>query len=264
MFDLPLEIRDRIYSYVLSSPTAYVLPAVHYNATGTMAYELYFVKRNYWPHPSWERVPDSQITLSLLQTCKQISSEAQSHIYLQNTLVLQNFETFEHVHPRLGQWARHIWINSRLFGKHRVNAQGTVYALEVIYGWVVQGGPLRTFTLNVVPNCNRFKYLVMGFYNERLRFEEGIALLRNSRDSQFPEWKTIQRRLDLCVGKWRAPPRWDPYPTLHALHDAFGGELWINGQLCYRNGKEIVRAFERCIVFEHGKSLDQWWQALWY
>jgi hypothetical protein len=64
-------------------------------------------------------------------------------------------------------------------------------------------------------------------------------------DDKLSAWTRVTRRLDITldqlderVGLSSCP---DPVVYLQELHEAFSGELLINGWLCYKEDKEILR-----------------------
>lgn len=66
----------------------------------------------------------------------------------------------------------------------------------------------------------------------------------------------MRKGLELWVG-WSilVAVEYDPNAVLAALHNSFG-EVWVNERLCYKDGKEVLRAFE-LVKFS---SSDRFWQ----
>jgi hypothetical protein len=118
-------------------------------------------------------------------------------------------------------------------------------ALSTIHSWVAQGGPLRTLTLSLCTGQQEFCAFAHDFYSDRSRFEKCLATLYSSWHGKQQDWGAVRRRIEISVGSWILKAvEHDPNAILAAFHDSFGGDLWVDERLCYRDGKEILRAFE--------------------
>lgn len=251
LFDLPLEIRDQIYSYSLTSPTGYVIPKAVLcgdRSCRIMGTKLNAVERHFEPFQWWSCLDSA---FPMLRASKQIYLEANEHIYKRNTFIIFNFMDQKVVHQRLCVHVRYIWIYTEMFLVDQClqSVKDTAQALRTIYEWVVHHQRLQTLTLNITSSPLGFSGMVETFEMDRERFDEQLGVLRNSWGDSFPQWKGVQRKLELCTGRWAREDREEcnPYPVVRALHAAFGGELWINDRLCYKDGDEIVRNFESCL-----------------
>lgn len=74
-------------------------------------------------------------------------------------------------------------------------------------------------------------------------------------------------QIGLNVGIIPSLLEYDPNPMVDTLRNAFGGELWVNGHLCSKEGKQILRAFvfgdlPSRIKEYWGTSQEQGWQCV--
>ena len=249
ILDLPRELRNRIYIYALSSPAGYLFPEIHSPENSLKKSRVTFNSTHQEhgpPFNQWYR--DPSIALPLLQVCKQIHSEAKDYVYLRNTFVIPDFKDYHEIHAWLGQRVQHIWIDRHWLSVQRGEMCHTAGALSTIHSWVAQGGPLRTLTLSLCGSQSELWELVDDFYSNRLQFDEFISMLYSSWHGKQQDWGVVRRRMELWVDSWSVLQDTvvdDPNAMLAALHDSFGGEVWVNEHLCYRNGKELLRAFEK-------------------
>lgn len=116
--------------------------------------------------------------------------------------------------------------------------------LQTVHGWILKYRTLRSFTLNIVRIAAQFNELIQSFEKRKPRFSKTMAFLQLYLRSREKEWQRVQRRLELCIGQWEGPSQYDPYQALEELCWWLEWDLWINGQLCYKDGKWILRPFE--------------------
>lgn len=259
LLDLPRELRNRIYSYALSSPAGFLFPEIHSPENSLKKSRVTFdsVHQEHGPPFNWW-CRDPSIALPLLQVCKQIYSEAKDYVYRCNTFVIVDFKDYHEIHVWLGQRVQHIWIDRHWSDVERREMCHTPGALSTIHSWVAQGGPLRTLTLSLCVSQSEFYGFVDDFYSNRLRFEECIGTLYSSWHGKQQDWGAVRRRMELWVGNWSVleAVEYDPNAMLAALHDSFGGDVWVNECLCYRDGKEVLHAFG----FVKFSSCNRFWQ----
>ena len=139
--------------------------------------------------------------------------------------------------------------------KHEVNCANTLGKyLYYLHRWTAEGGQLRSITINLTVNGKELLSLMelrkfeKGFYIPKKDqvFSNLLMALRWSRGELFPSWGNVVRKLEVLVENI-PPHRSDlesPINMINSLHEAFGGEFWIGGKLCLKDGKEVVQAFE--------------------
>ena len=89
------------------------------------------------------------------------------------------------------------------------------------------------------------------FYNGKVQpkgweklFDEYLGVLRDSWAGDHSRWAGVKRKLELRVEYVRDGYIGDPREMVKEMHDAFKGELWIDGKLCYKDGEEVLQPFE--------------------
>jgi hypothetical protein len=260
ILSLPREVRDQIYIYALSSPTGYLHAAVRTQDLKHFAL-LPFELPNII-HPG-------RIRLSLLQTCKQVYQEAKDIVYEQNTLIVLNpyqlLRQYRELDTDLSHRVRNIWLGVDL--AHRVSLKDTARALEVLSRWAEQARNLRTVTLNVISKKEDMHELMdLRLFGEpdtthtrggfRDLFKEYLTVLRNSWGKYDEQWAGVKRKLELYIGHLNERSLGQPGEMVKELHDSFGGELYIDGRLCYKDGTEVLQPFKRDFRGE--------WQVAWF
>lgn len=165
---------------------------------------------------------------------------------------------YREIHGWLGRRVQHIWIDQHRSDIEKGRMRNTAEALSTIHDWVLHGeGPLRTLTISVCGSQSHFNDLVHDFFFDRSRFDEVAKMLYNSWHGKQGDWGGVRRKIEAWAGNWSVMDgaEYDPNIVLAALHEYFGGDLWVNERLCYRDGKEILR------VFELGESEKSVWQT---
>lgn len=252
ILELPSEIRLQIYTYAFSSPTGYLcaLPR-HEN------YERFTLA----PFEPPNCIRGGLIALPLLQTCRLINSEARDVVYEHNTWAIPYIGDllwkFRELDAGLSHRVRHIWL--KVDFTHRPGLRDTAKSLDVLSRWVQQAGNLQTVTLNAVAGTEEMMevidlrtfgeplYSAMGRFNPRAGeklFDEYLRVLRDSWAEDHSRWAGVKRKLELRVEYVRQGYIGDPREMVKEMHDAFKGELWIDGKLCYKDGEEVLQPFE--------------------
>jgi hypothetical protein len=214
-----------------------------------------------------------RIQMSLLQTCKQIYQEAKDVVYEQNTLALlgpdQLLYEFRELDKAISHRVRNIWLAVNLADRSQLKS--TARALEVLSIWAQQSGSLRNVTLCVSSGNTAMHDLMdlrlfgesettfTGEFNQNVGaklFQQYLKVLRNSWGKYDGQWAGVKRRLELRIGYLKDLAIYHPKELVEELHKAFGGELWIDGRPCYKDGIEIVQPFQR--------DFRGAWQVVWF
>ncbi|KAH7419617.1 hypothetical protein BKA64DRAFT_21818 [Cadophora sp. MPI-SDFR-AT-0126] len=202
ILDLPLEIRNRIYTYALSAPAGYLFPEIHSPKNSLRKSRITFDsvhQEHGLLFSSWLR--DPSIALPLLQTCKQIHAEAKDYVYRCNTFVLVDFMDYREIHGWLGRRVQHIWIDQHRSDIEKGRMRNTAEALSTIHDWVLHGeGPLRTLTISVCGSQSHFNDLVHDFFFDRSRFDEVAKMLYNSWHGKQGDWGGVRRKIEAWAG----------------------------------------------------------------
>ena len=262
LLELPRELRHQIYVEVLSSPTGYLIPSPL-----TSLYSL--EKQRFLLQPfdtlSYSTSNHGRILLNIILTCKQIHQEARDIVFETNTWAISTTRRvlfgwqFKGLDINLGCRMRHVCLDICL--SDRSFLENTTEALRVLSKWAHEGGNLKTMTLYVIRdykemmrvlNIRAFGEPLEPFHNGYLDpnaghklYHEYLAVFRKSWGQFDTQWAGARRKLDLRMGHIITEPCvGDPSAMVKEMHDAFGGELWFNGKLCYENGKEILQPFK--------------------
>jgi hypothetical protein len=185
---------------------------------------------------------------------------------------------FRELDAGISHRVRNIWVGVDL--AHRPSLENTARALEVLSGWAERAGNLRTVTLNVISKKEDMHELMdlrlfgesditlTGEFNPNVGkklFNEYLTLLRKSWGKYDGQWAGVDRKLELNVGHLNEHFPGQPGEMVKEMHDAFGGELWIDGRLCYKDGTEVLQAF-RWNYFSNGMQIawfreedDEFW-----
>lgn len=260
----PREIRDKIYIYALSSPTGYVLPTQRFDDLKHFALLPFKPPNCIYP---------GRIRLSLLQTCKQINHEAKDVlVFKHNTWVFSIYDlpwAIGGLDVKISHRMQHVWLSYNL--TNRSGLEDTFKSLEILSGWAQEAGNLRTVTLGVVAGMQDMHELMElrlfgepedlpnGEFNPdvgKKLFGEYLTVLRDSWGKHDAQWAGITKRLELRVNRLNDSHVYEPREMVKEMHDAFGGELWVDGRLCYKDGKEILQPFKWAV---YGN-----WQVAWF
>lgn len=275
LLQLPLEIRDQIYTFVLS-PTGYVcLKESKASTTNRTSLKRCFEILPALPSQTRYRKPETKndgttnlnldmnntetrharIDLSLLRVCKQISEECGDAFWQNNTCYLST------------SWANHrnlylCWpevTRSRIqhtILRFDIYDYNKVYRFEcpefdtipMLKDWA-RNNSLKSVELCIIDdsllpilnllNSNHDFYLrYLGWLKqgrEQLsRVQRKISAYDEARFS--PSRKHLRSLFARC--------ELHPLDIFLKINEAFGGELWVNGELCYKDGKMIKTPFD--------------------
>lgn len=275
---LPREIRDQTYVYVLGSPTGLViLPTSRATRTDRYGWRNQVDCFQLVPFDSERNFPlgdESKIKLSLLRVCRQIHAECENLLWQLNGIRLQrpnelrSLQSWDSLAKQLAPNLQYIEMDFELFQPRYF--LDTQRALETFVEWS-RNGSLKGCTL-------RFPYRATRHNGGGTPFEIVLGLRRMSRQWRSvgtPSARDCHNYLDLLkkcgsidgfpshvktklivnTGFMSRTPsekeewldnwlRLDPSGFMAELNNFFGGELWMDGVLCYKEGLKVKDPFE--------------------
>lgn len=260
---LPLELRNQIYLHVLS-PTGFItlpistqskrltdLEIVPYNpATGCS-----------WPYPT-------PIKLSILRVCKQVYSEARGLFWHHNGLYLRRADYFLFLTTldpfafQLCTKLSHIQFSFDVFdGTLDAYHLDMAKALQVLVTWSnTSDSAIRTLELRLTNFLSGAKYLdktyplSLSAAISAAMLDRNLAIFkRTGGEAGFSKRVRKMLVLDLPPAEPALVPENEakkmervareglllPHKPLVRLHYAFGGELWINRLLCWKDSVQL-------------------------
>ena len=219
----PREIRDQIYTYVLASPSE-SLNLAH-----------------------WIVTVDVARSLSLLRTCKQIHRECKDIIWQHNQLGLreptQLFRKFKDL--ARNKHIRHIrQVKLHLELLDRDELEWMRDSLKPLADWSYMGR-LESITLVTMwekpTGIEEFKEVLnLRKYGESLDgrlYRESNTWTRMTVNTGWPRFTHWGKQ------RWLKQMLLDPSgisELLKEIHDTFGGELYVDECLCFKNHKQVV------------------------
>ncbi|KUJ14653.1 uncharacterized protein LY89DRAFT_686341 [Mollisia scopiformis] len=271
---LPREIRDQILLYVLASPTGYI--SLIEADTDDWPWRHLKEPLNIVPTSSEGTIfYDATIKLSVLRVCKQIYHESKHVLWKHNVLRLQRpedlatFTIWDSLSHQLSCQLRSIELQFDLFVPRKFFS--TKKALQTMVEWS-RTGALKNFTLVFTKRVNRRTGHDESFQEVLGRWrglpvwgatpppsisdcEKYMAMLRTlgSIDKGFAPG--VRKKLILDTGLSTRSPleklmwlrRWTPlHPNWFAeeLNHAVGGDLYMDGILCYKDGVKFEDVFD--------------------
>ena len=249
--DLPQEIRTQIFSYVLA-PTGRIIIKQTSRTPTIHSYPALFT--------------DAKVSLSLLQTCRQIYEEAKDVLWTDNILCF-------HLSKSIGgpedgavflrnnsHLSRNVRIIDLRFTPGPFDLANLDKFFQLLAEWKL--GVLREvwFTISGMGIMSMFGEAV---WEQALkgRTRPNIGLISTLFDTlglagnkERGYLRHIRRRLNIELGirhssskarrEWFGvhPPA-DCEETLMVLHQCFGGDLYMDGVLCYKEGIQLQETF---------------------
>lgn len=275
LITLPREIRDHILFHVLVSPTGYI-SLIEADTGGDWPWRHLKEPLRIVPaSPEGFILYDVAITLSVLYVCKQIYYESKHILWKYNVLWLQrpadlaSFTVWDTLSHQLSSQLQNVELRFDLFVPRKYIS--TEKAFKAMIEWS-RTGTLKRFCLtftkryNVRTGHNESFQEVLGRWRGLPVWgttppptisdcEKYMALLRSlgSRDKGFAPG--VQKKMVLETGLLTRSPleqlmwlrRWTPlHPNWFAeeLNHALGGELYMDGVLCYKDGVKIEDVFD--------------------
>ena len=223
LHDLPREIRDHIYSYVLASSSG--------SATLT----------------PWTL--ETAISLSLLQTCHQIHRECKDLIWQHTGLSVSSKDR-----TQLYQKLQRMQVSRQMRSTRRI-----VLHLELLDRDELEWVAVSLRALRHLCGAGRLESITLATSWERPRniheFGEVLALRKHGEllDGRFV-YASLKTATSLILRTgWPPFSHWgkqgglksillDPRGTgelLEAIHEVFGGELYVDGILCFQNQRQV-------------------------
>lgn len=277
LLKLPQEIRDHIYKYVFQSPTGYIVlqDAVHRErdkrySGAPLKISPFDADTN--TTIAVARDNDISLKLFLLRTCRQVHDECKNVLWSQNVLRVQNsqdvqyYTQLESLQDQLSKNLQHVTMVFD-FG-HNSYFTATELAFQTFVDWAWHGALKRFDLVLGYPSklqgasTTSFEGLVHFFHTSKRPGETSgrfgrmyLELMRHRSffDKPFPP--RVAKRLFVHAGlsafetaemrEWlRRFEESDPSGFTKELHKAFGGELWTDGVLCYKDGVKLKEFFE--------------------
>ncbi|KAM3089490.1 hypothetical protein ACMFMG_001078 [Clarireedia jacksonii] len=269
--DIPRELRDQIYEYAFQ--TTYSCVTFRSTVDGGFRILSYDPQNDFCP--SDYSIP----SIGLLSTCTQIYYEAQHILWKQNSLGLWPSDVFCNwidLSERAFENVQHVEVNLDLTDVDDV--KWAEKAFKRLSSWSVKGS-LRRVTINPMRE-ERMKLDVrwmqrveeaidMRRKNEQepsgksvvgqsLRlYGRWMTLLREAGGNEGYLGKDVETKVVIttCWDKWKREDQssWlqkrrsgdaaQMEAVMADFNEAFGGELWANGELCYKDKQRIRRVF---------------------
>lgn len=241
----PREIRDIIYRYVLSSPTGNVALLETSEILGIPSCESLSAASNFLivSSPSSETDDPSSlviISLTLLRTCKQIHDECKNLFWKWNVLSIGE--------PKTRSF-------SRLMRPYLLQPSGQIHSIEldVNKGTLLRVDDIR-FTLNMLVHWSRVGCLKNISINWNPIFPKDTVASGGGDISGLlhsEQWFgfSIYSRVVIKTKFSKIAGRTSEYNYLfrslfpQVLHEVFGGELLLDGFLCFKNHQQLVKSF---------------------
>ncbi|KAE9365334.1 hypothetical protein N431DRAFT_430843 [Stipitochalara longipes BDJ] len=255
---LPREIRAQIYAYVLA-PTGHITPKRSPTGATLCSVPPLF--------------PNGEINLSLLQTCRQIYQESKDVLWKDNILcflprrsIFDPKEDVAFVHSDCA-FARYVRIVELRFTPSHFDLAKVITFIQPLGSWgtgslrevrfKISGmGTMTMFGESVsmiwqrAMRRRRYPHLKFGGFNPTSLF--GIFALAGN--EEHGHLRHLRRRLDIELGIRLSSPKarreWfsvhkpeDCEETLQELHRSLGGDLCMDGVLCYKDGLRLRETF---------------------
>lgn len=251
---IPREIRDEIYTYVLACPSGSVrlFPWI-YSPPNLRSNELQF-------DPSQNVITGNEgpIDLSLLRTCKQIRRECKDIIWEHNGLRLREppnlFNKFKRYTTfRKIRYIKHIKIQLELLDWDELEWISKSLKAFVI---LAQEGSLESIRL--IATKDRRRRLVEFEHLANLKKQGENMDGRWYRAASISGFQSLSQKTFAINTGWPRFSHWgkqnwlrvmlldpaQPNSLLKGIHDTFGGELYANGLLCYKDHTRVVEEFK--------------------
>lgn len=254
--DLPRDIRTQIYSYVLA-PTGRII------IKGTSRIPT---KATIHSYPAL--FPNAEISLSLLQTCRQIYEEAKDVLWIDNILCLPVSKSiggveaedamFRHNNPYL---SRNIRILELQFAPLSFDSVKVDRIIQQLGEWKSVALREVWFTISSMGTMSMFGVVVWRYIlimqgrtphvGLNATLPDTLSLAGNKETGHL---RHLRRRLNIELGirhiSNKARREWfevhhpaDCEETLKDLHQCLGGDVYIDGALCYKDGIRLRETF---------------------
>jgi len=224
---LPREIRDQIYTYILASSS---------NAVTLSPWTIEVTR-----------------SMTILRTCKQIQRECKEIIWRHNGLFLRSpTELFTRFSSLMEvddlRRIRHIeiclevldkddleWISSGLKALAQLHRIGALKSISLI--------AINDRPRSIKEYEEELDLMCSGEYVDGRLFgggpdDNGTNLIFKTSWPHFSHWGKQKWLREMLLD------RSDTTGLLKEIHTAFGGELLIDGSLCFKNGKQVAKTLK--------------------
>jgi hypothetical protein len=259
-FDLPPELRCMIYSHAMESYTGCLI------FRSTNCYYLREMSRKEGKLPvlecdmeyslrTFEHIrPDASppaLNLSILATCKQIYEECRPYLWKNNAFLLNQHK------EKLPQL-----IDSKSCASYLLlDVEHIVLGVQMICNFRLEE-EFKSFEF-LDQLSRRAKLKKITFFTPSWDNMESYCATWKTGFGNYMEMldeatkgplATLERKMILCSGykelTWKGRqsritnlPK-NPTEVMDDLHSSFGGELWIDGVLCYKDGNRLQEPFK--------------------
>lgn len=264
--DFPREIRDPIYFHVLVSPTGFVNLVDRGDVNNDPIPGLLQIVP-YAKDESLFKLREQPINLSLLRTCKQIHDEAKNVFWEHNGIHLFNpgqlVDNFiRELDVSLSLKIRRIEIDVDVLDG--TDLKQISEALKTLGRWSREGKLEEVTLFLVVRNPKQDlarvveSLLNMRYYGRarnRLMYEEYLAVLKEAGGDAGYLAKVTRRIVFNAYWRTGRPgPVWsidqrghnmngfeskNPMPIVKDMHNAFGGEFWVDDLMVFKDHVEV-------------------------
>jgi hypothetical protein len=254
--DFPREIRDAIYFHVLVSPTGLVNLVVRWDDKDKPIPGRLRIQ----PHAKDGdpvKLRKQAINLSLLRTCKQIHEEAKNLFWEQNKIHLfgpgQLLGSFQGLDVGLSLKIRYLEIDIDV--RTIAVVKQISEALETLGRWSREGNLKEVTIALVVRNPSQVASRVVeslldlrSHSRSRLMYQDFLTVLKEAGGNDGYLTKVMRRIVfDAYWRRGRSLPKhWqlgieckNPMPVVKDIHDAFGGEFWMDGLRVFKDQVEV-------------------------
>jgi hypothetical protein len=263
LLTLPGEIRNYIYSYIIA-PTGRVCLHRHDST------HLFFT-----PYPTTSFLQRPTLDLRLLQTCQQVYKECRALFWVENALHLSMNGPYDELLPihrrnlmerihrielkfllvpadipayilyfkQLGRWAEQGNLHEVVLA---VAGMGTMSQFGQILGARKMGTMSQVGQIlrarKAQPDQQRDTLIIFDMLRQGGEKTEGVLLVpRRKLDIRFGFQHTSAKVRQLWFKEHTAN---DCEDALRDLHEHLGGELYVDGELCYKDNKRIRETFK--------------------
>jgi hypothetical protein len=220
----PREIRDQIYTYVLASSS---------NAVTLSPWTIEVTQ-----------------SMTILRTCKQIQRECKEIIWRHNALSLRpSTEIYSRFSGLMElddlRRIQHIEISLELLDKDDLE---WIFSGLKALATLPQTGAMKSISLVAISDRPRgikeyeeeLDLMCSGEYVDGRLFgggadEVGTSLIFKSSWPHFSHWGKQKWLREMLLD------RSDTTGLLQEIHTTFGGRLFIDGSLCFKNGKQVAK-----------------------
>ncbi|KAE8446632.1 hypothetical protein EG329_011825 [Mollisiaceae sp. DMI_Dod_QoI] len=267
---LPAEIRIEIYKHLVITPSGNVFHDIARRFTSTGAPHLFYALDDKFRDPEEQT---DVMDLSILQVCRKVREECLPIFYKCNTFYMAPLRDRHLPGFNLMDWlcrgrVQHLALSllSLKYGPEK-EIQLIGKMVDLIAEWP-DFQTLKSFTLVITPDV--FSSHMMSYRRSYTMLSSTMPGYLRCLKSRSQTLSGIESRKLMVFTSYQHLPairqiqrvaqRYDPNRYLKDLHEAFGGELWVDGILTRQNGvvSETPPFPLSCCHFDEAKV----WKAL--